>query len=230
MLESPAHGQKSDFTGREHRRGRRAAGRQIDFAPLRDHCGAGGGKSEIANYASAADCQQHARVLAAAGRRNRSERPAQCASRARDSNGLRRSRASRSTRKIPARRCGCSRACWRGSRFTSTMTGDESLRRRPMRRVIEPLRQMGAEIRSQEGDRAPLEIRGGRVARDRLHAADSQRAGEVRGAAGGALCRRRDHRARIGVTRDHTEVALREFGATIDGSAERDSHSSAAET
>ncbi len=36
-----------------------------------------------------------------------------------------------------------------------------------MRRVIEPLRQMGAEIRSQEGDRAPLEIRGGE-----LHAID----------------------------------------------------------
>ena len=46
-------------------------------------------------------------------------------------------------------------------------TSPNSLRKRPMRRVIEPLRQMGAEIRSQEGDRAPIEIRGGR-----LHAID----------------------------------------------------------
>ena len=53
-----------------------------------------------------------------------------------------------------------------GQWFTSTITGDDSLRKRPMRRVIEPLRQMGAEIRSQEGDRAPLEIRGAKLARD----------------------------------------------------------------
>src|SRR5271155_512704 len=49
-----------------------------------------------------------------------------------------------------------------GQAFTSTITGDSSLRRRPMRRVVDPLRQMGAEIRSSDGDRAPLEIRGGK--------------------------------------------------------------------
>ena len=54
-----------------------------------------------------------------------------------------------------------------GQPFASTLTGDDSLRRRPMRRVIEPLRQMGAEIEGREGDRAPLEIRGGN-----LHAID----------------------------------------------------------
>src|ERR1700685_1509044 len=48
-----------------------------------------------------------------------------------------------------------------GQSFTSTLTGDASLRSRPMRRVVEPLRKMGAEIRAHDDDCAPLEIRGG---------------------------------------------------------------------
>jgi 5-enolpyruvylshikimate-3-phosphate synthase len=46
-----------------------------------------------------------------------------------------------------------------GQPFSSIITGDESLRRRPMRRVIEPLSQMGAHIDSIDG-RAPLIIEG----------------------------------------------------------------------
>lgn len=49
-----------------------------------------------------------------------------------------------------------------GQPFESVLTGDESLRRRPMGRIIEPLSQMGASIKSAEG-RAPLRIRGGRL-------------------------------------------------------------------
>jgi 3-phosphoshikimate 1-carboxyvinyltransferase len=43
--------------------------------------------------------------------------------------------------------------------FSTTMTGDESLQRRPMRRVIVPLERMGARIGSQDG-RPPLAIQG----------------------------------------------------------------------
>ena len=50
-----------------------------------------------------------------------------------------------------------------GQRFRATLTGDASLRRRPMRRVTEPLRTMGAEINEQRGDGLPLEIHGGRL-------------------------------------------------------------------
>lgn len=51
-----------------------------------------------------------------------------------------------------------------GRPFLSILTGDESLRSRPMARVIEPLRQMGAQIWGREGDTlAPLAIRGGRL-------------------------------------------------------------------
>jgi 3-phosphoshikimate 1-carboxyvinyltransferase len=44
--------------------------------------------------------------------------------------------------------------------FTATITGDESLRRRPMKRVIDPLTRMGARIESHNGC-APLTITGG---------------------------------------------------------------------
>ena len=47
-----------------------------------------------------------------------------------------------------------------GQEFTSEMVGDESLSRRPMRRVIEPLERMGARIESHDGC-APLRIHGG---------------------------------------------------------------------
>jgi 3-phosphoshikimate 1-carboxyvinyltransferase len=102
-----------------------------------------------------------------------------------------------------------------GQRFTSTITGDSSLRRRPMRRVVDPLRQMGADIRSTDGDRAPLEIRGGK-----LHGIDYTLpvpSAQVKSAillaglyADGLTIVRESVR-----TRDHTELALREFGANV---------------
>ncbi len=103
-----------------------------------------------------------------------------------------------------------------GQAFTSTITGDSSLRKRPMRRVAEPLRQMGAEIRGRDGDLAPLEIRGGN-----LHAIDYSSpvpSAQVKSAillaglyADGVTTVREAVR-----TRDHTELALREFGASIE--------------
>ncbi|MBL8298696.1 MAG: 3-phosphoshikimate 1-carboxyvinyltransferase [Rhodanobacteraceae bacterium] len=50
-----------------------------------------------------------------------------------------------------------------GQRFDSRLTGDESLSRRPMRRVIEPLARMGAQIDAQEGGLPPLQVHGGRI-------------------------------------------------------------------
>jgi 3-phosphoshikimate 1-carboxyvinyltransferase len=102
-----------------------------------------------------------------------------------------------------------------GQAFTSTITGDSSLRHRPMRRVTDPLRQMGADIRTENGDRAPLEIHGGQ-----LHAIDYTLpipSAQVKSAillagmyAEGVTTVRESIR-----TRDHTELALREFGASV---------------
>jgi len=48
-----------------------------------------------------------------------------------------------------------------GQQFDTTLVGDESLSRRPMRRVIEPLTRMGANIDAQPGGLPPLRIAGG---------------------------------------------------------------------
>lgn len=51
-----------------------------------------------------------------------------------------------------------------GNAFFSILTGDESLRKRTMSRVIVPLRQMGAKIMARENDKyPPIAIRGGRL-------------------------------------------------------------------
>jgi 3-phosphoshikimate 1-carboxyvinyltransferase len=103
-----------------------------------------------------------------------------------------------------------------GQPFTSTLTGDSSLRRRPMRRVAEPLRQMGATISSKDGDRAPLEIRGGKLRAidytPPIPSAQVKSAILLAGlyADGVTTVRESVH------TRDHTEIALREFGAEVE--------------
>ncbi len=65
--------------------------------------------------------------------------------------------------------CACSGTTMRllagllaGQSFDSVLTGDEQLLRRPMRRVAEPLRQMGADVVTTDGH-APLTIRGRRL-------------------------------------------------------------------
>ncbi|MEW6585751.1 MAG: 3-phosphoshikimate 1-carboxyvinyltransferase [Nitrospirota bacterium] len=51
-----------------------------------------------------------------------------------------------------------------GNPFFSVLSGDSSLRSRPMARVIDPLKRMGAEIRARAEDKyPPLAIRGGRL-------------------------------------------------------------------
>ncbi len=51
-----------------------------------------------------------------------------------------------------------------GQPFLSVLTGDGSLRSRPMGRVVQPLRLMGAQVWGRDGDtRAPLAIRGGKL-------------------------------------------------------------------
>ena len=51
--------------------------------------------------------------------------------------------------------------------FTSRLSGDRSLRHRPMRRVTEPLSEMGAQITEETGDGLPLTIHGGKLRRIR---------------------------------------------------------------
>jgi len=105
-----------------------------------------------------------------------------------------------------------------GQNFTSTITGDKSLQRRPMRRVAEPLRQMGADIRAKDGDRAPIEIHGAKLrAIDHTPPIPSAQVKSAILLAGlyadGVTTVRESVR-----TRDHTEITLREMGANIESS------------
>lgn len=102
-----------------------------------------------------------------------------------------------------------------GQSFTSELRGDLSLSRRPMGRVIAPLRQMGANIESQAGERPPLRISGGDLRGIEyempLPSAQVKTAVLLAGLlAGGETVVSEAVR-----TRDHTELALRAFGATI---------------
>jgi 3-phosphoshikimate 1-carboxyvinyltransferase len=99
--------------------------------------------------------------------------------------------------------------------FTVTMNGDESLSQRPMRRVIIPLEQMGARLQARDG-RPPLTIAGGD-----LHAisyAPDVPSAQVKSAVLFAGLQATGITAvrEVAPTRDHTERALRAFGAVVE--------------
>lgn len=96
-----------------------------------------------------------------------------------------------------------------------TLRGDESLSRRPMRRVIDPLTRMGAHIESNDG-RLPMTITGGRLAaihhRTDVPSAQVKSAVLLAGLRAAGITRVTEPHQ----TRNHTELAFRRFGATVD--------------
>jgi 3-phosphoshikimate 1-carboxyvinyltransferase len=102
-----------------------------------------------------------------------------------------------------------------GQEFSSELRGDESLSRRPMARVILPLEQMGAKIRASGGGRPPLHIRGGRLRGIdyKMPVASAQVKSAVLFA--GLFAEGETRVVEPLRTRDHTELALRAFGAEV---------------
>jgi 3-phosphoshikimate 1-carboxyvinyltransferase len=99
--------------------------------------------------------------------------------------------------------------------FATRMTGDESLQRRPMRRVIVPLEQMGARVTS-DGGRPPLTIEGTSNLTAIDYAPDVPSAQVKSAVLLAGLHAKGTTRVREPLpTRDHTERALRLFGATV---------------
>lgn len=104
-----------------------------------------------------------------------------------------------------------------GQAFDSTLVGDGSLSKRPMRRVIDPLARMGAAIDSEDGGLPPLRIRGGRTLQGidyTLPVASAQVKSALLLAglyAAGDTVVREPH-----PTRDYTERMLSAFGWPID--------------
>ena len=104
-----------------------------------------------------------------------------------------------------------------GQAFDSTLVGDESLSKRPMRRIMDPLAKMGARIDAQPGGLPPLHVHGGQSLRGMdytLEVASAQVKSAVLLAglyAQGETVVREPH-----PTRDYTESMLSAFGVDIE--------------
>lgn len=100
--------------------------------------------------------------------------------------------------------------------FETTLTGDASIRKRPMRRIIEPLSMMGAAITSIEGnDCAPLHISGAPL--HGIHYHSRTASAQVKSAVllAGLYADGETKVTEPAVSRNHSEIMLNYFGADI---------------
>jgi 3-phosphoshikimate 1-carboxyvinyltransferase len=110
-----------------------------------------------------------------------------------------------------------------GQKFSSTLTGDNSLRSRPMKRIIEPLQMMGARVNSDDG-KPPLVIEGNaslKGIRYDLPVASAQVKSCVL-LAGLQAAGYTEVTEKLGITRDHTERMLKWFGVALETKASTD--------
>jgi len=103
-----------------------------------------------------------------------------------------------------------------GQPFLTTLTGDSSLMRRPMQRVITPLTEMGATINSEKGGYPPLSIKGGglKPIRYTLPIASAQVKSAILFA--GLYCDGTTSVIEPEKSRDHTERMLKAAGVSIE--------------
>jgi len=171
------------------------------------------GESVIRHFAASQDCRSTLRCLSALGVEIRETGDAVIIR----GNGLRGLRAPE--KPLDAENSGTTMrllsGILAGHDFESSITGDVSLSNRPMARIIQPLRLMGAEIESRECDLPPLVIRGGMLKGIRypLPVASAQVKSCVLLA--GLYAAETAAVEETVPTRDHTEIALQEFGATV---------------
>lgn len=169
------------------------------------------GESKIANYSTGADCQSTLACMEALGAKIERK------------DGLvivQGGALKEPARELDAGNSGSTIRMLSGilaaQSFTSKIGGDESLSKRPMKRIIQPLTEMGAEIEATNGQFPPLTIHG-----RPLHGIDytlPMASAQVKSCvlmaglfADGDTIVREPIR-----TRDHTEIALQEFGADIE--------------
>jgi 3-phosphoshikimate 1-carboxyvinyltransferase len=103
-----------------------------------------------------------------------------------------------------------------GQSFLSVMTGDKSIRSRPMGRIVDPLRLMGAEVDGRDGGKlAPLTFRGGALhgIEYRLPVASAQLKSALLLA--GLYAEGETVLSQPALSRDHTEVMFRAMGADV---------------
>lgn len=178
------------------------------------------GRSTIANYAPGADCASTLACVGALGAivsRTPAPRDGEPALVTIEGRGLRGLRAPSGELD-----CGNSGSTMRmlggvvaAHPFISTLVGDASLSRRPMRRIIGPLSQMGAAITAAPGDRPPLTIRGAELAGIQFR--PETPSAQVKSAVllAGLQASGETSVVEPASTRDHTERALAAFGARL---------------
>lgn len=103
-----------------------------------------------------------------------------------------------------------------GQSFTCTMSGDASIQKRPMGRVIQPLREMGAVIDGVDGNYCPLTLGGGKLhgITYRLPVASAQLKSAILLA--GLYAQGKTTVIEPAPSRDHTERMLRALGVTVE--------------
>ena len=103
-------------------------------------------------------------------------------------------------------------------RFDSELCGDESLSKRPMARVIDPLREMGADI-SGPDSKPPLRIKGGKKLSSLKYTLPVASA-QIKSCLllAGLYAEGKTHIIENGISRDHTERMLRGFGYKVNTS------------
>ncbi len=100
--------------------------------------------------------------------------------------------------------------------FTTTLTGDASIQKRPMKRIMEPLSMMGANIKSLKGNGcAPLEIQGSPL--KGIHYTSKVASAQVKSAIllAGLYASGETSVTEPVISRNHTEIMLSHFGAEI---------------
>jgi 3-phosphoshikimate 1-carboxyvinyltransferase len=172
------------------------------------------GSTKISNYSTGADCQSTLACMRALGAKNETRDGVVCIHGV-GLDGLRQASAP-----LDAGNSGSTIRMLSGilaaQPFMSIIGGDESLSKRPMQRIMKPLAQMGAHIDAQEDRFPPLTIHGGKLQpiEYTLPVASAQVKSCVLLAGLFAEGRTTVHEPVR--TRDHTELALREFGAEVD--------------
>ena len=173
------------------------------------------GEAAVDNFQTGADCLATIRCLRALGIRIESPAPGALRVQGAGRSGLREASAI-----LNAANSGTTLRLLAGllaaQSFFSVLTGDASLRSRPMGRIVEPLRAMGARIQGRAGGtRPPLAIEGGRLrgVRHRLPVASAQVKSALTLA--GLYAEGETVLEEPAPSRDHTERMLRAMGAAI---------------
>lgn len=172
------------------------------------------GASELRNFALAADCHSTLGCMKALGAEVKIEKGLVRVT----GHGLRGLKASK--RALDAGNSGTTirllSGILAGQNFTTLIAGDASLNRRPMKRILAPLREMGAQISARDDNFAPLEIHGAKL--HGIHYEMPMASAQVKSAVllAGLFAAGDTSVTEPARTRDHTELAFEEFGVPLE--------------